>query len=269
MTADIKTWQRPNFEPDGRTAEVIFYVFADRALDLASPMSRSRHGIPGGFSPASLDIRQHLLQESPDWFEGFFSPEMLGVANAELSGQTDALVGTTAVYSVSVRQQEPEDLAYLQGAWAAAKWLCERGALFVHDAHPIRWHAAGEVNALAPDRAFEIRREVNLVFETDPSGDFGHLCHTRGLAKFARPDIVLLGAAKDDAPACGALLNGLASRAASGAALAAGQTVAPTGLPRRTLAEYLPGVVHPEVHLNNDGLVLDIRGWGLPSPSDG
>lgn len=37
-----------------------------------------------------------------------------------------------------------------------------------------------------------------------------------------------------------------------------------TGLPPRELHEYEPVVRHPEVNLNNDGLVLHVEGWGLP-----
>jgi hypothetical protein len=74
---------------------------------------------------------------------------------------------------------------------------------------------------------------------------------------------VLLGATPRDAHACSILLNALASRAALGAPFAAGQSVAPSGLSTRKLIPYEPGGRHPEVNLNNDGLVLDIHGWEL------
>jgi hypothetical protein len=257
------TWARPYHQALDRVAKVTLLAFADAPLDLSSPINRSRHGLPLGFDVNALDVRQHLRHEAPEWFDGFFTPAMLRVSEHDLPGLDREYSNLTALYSVRLEFPEPPDLAYLQGCWAFMAWLCECGARFVLDEHAIRWHTREQVLQLDPMRAFDIKNEISVVFETDLTPGFGHVMHTRGLAKFGRPDLVLRGAEQVDAHVGGILLNGLASRAALGAALLEKQTVGPKGLTPRPLIQYEPGRAHPEVHLNNDGLVLDIGGWGL------
>ena len=263
MTSSPPLWTRPQHEPMGRTASVILFAFARAPLDLSRALSRSRHGLPEGFDFDTLDISQHQRADSPDWFAGFLTPEMQGVAERDVGAEAAQLPLASTAYSVQIETLEPPDLGYLQGAWAAARFLCECGADLVADAHAIRWRSAQQVLARDPASPFAIEQEISLVFETEPTDDLGYLTHTRGMAKFGRPDVLLLGATPADADVCGALLNGLAIRGAEGAALEAGQSVAPRGLTPRMLRSYEPGFAHPQVHLNNDGLVLDVRGWAL------
>lgn len=258
----LPLWRRPYHAPQGGMASVILFAFAEQPLDLSAPLSRSRHGLPPQFSLDELDIRQHRREEDPQWFDGFFSPELLSMAAADLGDGAD-LSRMRAVCSLRFVALEPADLAYLQGSWAVARWLCDCGAEVVHDAHAIRWHSGADLLALGAARDFDIEHEVKLIFEADETSGFGHVTHTRGLAKFGRPDIVLAGVQPRDARVCGVLLNALARRAALGAPLRAGQTVGPAGLFPRPLLEYEPDGSHPQVHLNNDGLVLDITDWGL------
>jgi hypothetical protein len=263
MTSSPPLWTRPHHEPVGHTASVILFAFARAPLDLSRALSRSRHGLPEGFDFDTLDISQHERASSPDWFAGFLTPEMQRMAARDVGNEAAQLPLAGTAYGVQIETLEPADLGYLQGAWAAARFFCDCGASLVADAHAIRWRSARQVLGRDPALPFALEEEVSLVFETEPTDDLGHLTHTRGMAKFGRPDVLLLGATPADADVCGSLLNALALRAAEGAPLEAGQSVAPRGLVPRMLRAYEPGGAHPQVHLNNDGLVLDIRGWAL------
>jgi hypothetical protein len=263
MAHSPSAWSRPYHESQGGTASVVLFVFADRPLDLDAPVSRSRHGIPVEFDFASVDVREHLRSEAPEWLDGFFTREMLSIAEPVLGDKVGRLTDMDVVYSVRLELEEPTDLGYLQSCWGAASWLCECGAEFVHDAAAIRWHNSERIAGLDPLRDLAMEHEIAVVLETDARPGFGYVTHTRGLVKFGRPDIVLLGAEPEDARASAALLNGLALRAARGALLQADQTVTARPLSPRRLSPYEPGVTHPELHLNNEGLVLDIRDWGL------
>lgn len=257
------TWERPYHEPQGRLATVMFFAFADGPLDLSSKISRSRFGLPSGFDLASVDVRQHLRNEAPEWFDGFFTPEMLSMSRRDLAGLNGEHADWTTAYSLRLQVSEPPNLAYLQGCWGFMAWICASGAKVVLDEHAVRWYGGEQVAQLDPLRPFDIGNEISVVFETDVTPGFGHVIHTRGLAKFGRPDLLLKGAERADAQAGGVLLKGLAQRAALGAAFRENQTVGPNGLAPRALIRYEPGVSHPEVNLNNDGLVLDISRWGL------
>jgi len=263
MEASPPIWARPYHEPQDRLANVTLFAFADELLDLSSTISRSRYGVPAGFDLGTLDVRQHQRKEVPEWFGGFFTPEMLSVSKLDPGGLDGEYEDLAVAYSVQLEIPEPPNLAYLQGCWGFMMWLCEIGAKVILDEHAIRWHAGEQIIQLDPLREFDIKNEISVVFETEDTPGFGHVMHTRGLVKFGRPDLVLKGVEPADAEAGGVLLNGLASRAAKGAALRENQTVGPNGLAARHLSRYEPGVTHPEVNLNNDGLVLDIAGWGL------
>jgi hypothetical protein len=264
MTKRPVAWQRPLYEDCDRAASVVLFAFARAPLDLSVPLSGARHGLPEDFDANLLDITQHVKDKAPRWFEGFTSPELLSIARGDLGADVSGILDATAIYVVKLEVHEPADLGHLQAAWAAAKWLCELGAGFVLDEHAIRWWSSQQVAELDASRDFDIRNEISIVFETDARPGFGHVTHTRGLAKFGRPDLLLFGAELAEAEACGALLNALATRAALGATFRARQTIGPSGLPHRMLQEYEPVVRHPEVNLNNDGLVLQVDGWGLP-----
>lgn len=262
--ADLPTiWARPYHESQDRLASVTLFAFANDLLDLSSPISRARYGVPVGFDLGALEVRQHLRREAPEWFDGFFTPELLSVSKLDIGGLDGKCVDFTVAYSVQLAVAEPPNLAYLQGCWGFMMWLCEGGVSVILDEHAIRWYASEQVLELDIHRPFDVEREISVVVETDDTPGFGHVIHTRGLAKFGRPDLLLKGAAPGDAHAGGVLLNGLARRAALGAAFRENHTVGPNGLTPRALARYEPGVIHPEVNLNNDGLVLDIAGWGL------
>jgi len=124
-----------------------------------------------------------------------------------LGADASRILDATAIYVVKLEVHEPADLGHLQAAWAAAKWLCELGAGFVLDAHAIRWWSTQQVAKLDASRDFDVRNEISIVFETDATPGFGHVMHTRGLAKFGRPDLLLLGAELAEAEACRALLK--------------------------------------------------------------
>lgn len=256
-------WPRPLLEEAPSPASVEFFVFAEAPLDMSEAFSRSRHGLPECFSVDDLNLQMHSREKSPDWFDDFFEGAMLNVARLDVGSGVEQLVCSTFLYRVSVEVAEPLDLAYLQAIWAVAKGLCERGATFVCDTPANTWLTAGMLAELDPLRSFSIGREVKLVFETEPTEGFGHLMHTRGMAKFGQPDIVLVGTGPADVTAGGALLNDLARRGAEGATLKAGQTAAPRGLFPRKLEPYEPDARHPQVHLNNCGLVLNVLDWGL------
>lgn len=265
MSDAAPIWQRPFHQDQAGVADVALFAFAETPLELSSPLNRASCGLPENFDIAALDLRQHLRSEAPAWFDGFFTPSLLHVAELDVATLRQERAKLQVAYSVRFSVPEPRDLSYLQGCWAAIVWLCQLGAKFVLDGHPIRWHLGEQLAELDPLRPFEIKNEIGVVFESDqrPDFEFGHVMHTRGMLKFGRPDFVLKGAEREDARAAGILLNGLARRAALGAAFHEGQTLTAGALEKRTFSKYEPGTIHPEVNLNNDGLVLDIRGWGL------
>ena len=93
-----------------------------------------------------------------------------------------------------------------------------------------------------------------MVAENEPTPRFGHALHTRGMIKFARPDLVT-GVPPERVSEVAAMINSVAGRLADGAVLEPGQVLNRGGRAMRVLA-YQPGRNAPELELNNDALLL-------------
>jgi hypothetical protein len=86
-----------------------------------------------------------------------------------------------------------------------SRWLCARGASIVLDVHAFRYRTSAEVEELGFEAA-DVLRDVKLVLETDATQDGLHLMHTRGLCKFARPELMCF-IEPNDASLMGRVLN--------------------------------------------------------------
>jgi hypothetical protein len=110
---------------------------------------------------------------------------------------------------------DPRDLAHLQTGTAILRGLCRLGALAVFDMLGQRFWDGDELLDLAPDRHFDIREHVTVLTRSAPPGQ-GILAHTRGLTKFARPEIFMRGLSDADQATVPDFLNELALRSALG-----------------------------------------------------
>ena len=251
MTTPITPWQRPAFRPTGRTATAMLIAFADGAVlqDL-----RLDGTVPRSAPVAALDLRVHAYADSPEWIDGWRTGALRTLATHKLDDPA-RLDAAACCYSVTVTVQDPPNLAHLQLAWAVASRIAEAGAFAVLDVHAATWWPGAVVAALAPARGFTVRDEISLIAETESAPGFGHPVHTRGLLKVGRPDLVA-GVPADRIEETGRILHHLATMLADGHVLTPGRPVRVGG--RRTLdvAPYAPGPTVPQLHLNNDALLL-------------
>jgi hypothetical protein len=92
-----------------------------------------------------------------------------------------------------------------------------------------------------------------VIVETGDGRD--NLVHTRGMIKFARPDVLApLLMARPDFGA--RVVRALGQRLADGEVLPLNTVVRIDGIPRFRAYPYEPDVNAPQVNLNNDGLLL-------------
>lgn len=201
------TWETPTT----RAPSVVFVVFSPGELELA-PLSLSAHGVtPAGL--AQLELRRIPRSADPAWFDGWRTGALRNIARADLQDLAE-LDAAEVLHLVRAAPQAPSDLAWLQAAWGAARWLAASGASLLLDVHAHRfWRAAALPAADAP---FDAARELRVVFETDSTRtDMAHAVHTRGLAKFGAPDLVAL-CGQEDAALVGEVIAELAARVAGG-----------------------------------------------------
>lgn len=254
----VETWKRTDYEEGGGAGRVFLVLFSEQDAPAVPAISRTRHGVPSGEALKHLEVAVVGADQAPDWIRAWTSGALRNLADRALGDDALRLPGARSCVRINGEVPDPTDLAYLQLAWGLARAFLENGCFAMLDAHQARWFPGKEVLDWAPERAFEIGREVSVIFETDASPGYGHIVHTRGLAKFGRPDLLMRGAQEAEADLAGRRLDALARRLAMGGRLRAGETVETLG-GVAVLEEYRPGGNAPEVHLNNDGLVLVMK----------
>jgi hypothetical protein len=255
MTASIAPWSRPAYRNTGQRAVIMLVAFADRDVLGPSPSLELRGVVPASAPTLGLDIRSHQRAADPDWFDGWRTGALRTIAEGQLV-DLERLDRATHCSSVRVELDDPADLTHLQLAWAVATWLAKAGCFAVLDGYAINWLPGSAVAALPPDRPFAVQKEISLVAETEPTPGFGHAVHTRGMIKFARPDLIA-GVPAERIENTGRILNHLARMLADGHVLTPGQTLRFDG--ERTLAvrPYVPDGMIPEVNISNEALLLD------------
>jgi len=249
----IPDWKRLDTRATGRVADVVLVVFHRGPLLENVPMSASQYGAPSPESVGKVDV---VAIEDPTWIAGWRSGSIRAVAERELSAPELAdLDAADRCHLVRATILDPPHLTYLRAAWAIARWLVARGARGVLDAYPIRFHSAARVREQDVAAAIDVKREVSVIFETEPEATrLGHVVHTRGMKKLARPDLIALVEPRI-AASTGAMLYRLAASFAegwmpvAGAQPELGVTVSPLGAEDQ-LAQAL--------HLENDAWLVEV-----------
>lgn len=253
----MKPWTRPAWAATEAEAELFLVAFFPGDAPPALRVERARHGVPDDEPPSGLQVTGHRRQDNAAWFDAFFSPEIRAFVGGDLDFDTVSAARSAQV--ARARFADPPDLRHLQWAWALTRAFVDMGALAVLDSHAIRWRSPAHVAELPADAPFAIEREITVVFEDQPTEGGWHVSHTRGLVKFARPDVILFGLGPDDAEAAGDVAWALAHGLAEGRVIHPGEAVRVHGKVFESRA-YRPGAGDPDLGLDNVGLVLELHG---------
>jgi hypothetical protein len=245
-------WERPHAVPNAGDADVLVFAFTGGApgpLDVTAA-----HGLPAAASVDGLSITPVARADRPSWFAGFDDPAV---------GLRRAAPGAPEVggaWIIQVKANDPMDLGHLQVAWAALRAAVDAGAFVALDAHTTRWVTPGEVPA--PDAPLDPESVAAVVCTPDPVAPFGHTCHTRGLRKVGRPDLIVTGLAGTDLGAAAAALRAHARLLTLGFPVAAGDDLPwPDGTTGET-SEWSPGINAPPLELDASALVVRYTGPG-------
>jgi hypothetical protein len=249
--------------PGGPPAQVFLACFSELPAPKQMTLEADRLGIPPPGAPRGMAVSSLTAEEAPDFFAGFLREGPLrGLALRDLGTEVFARLRMTRhCHRIQARVPDPPTLGYLQAAWGMARWFVERGACAVLDGHALRWTAGDAILRLAPDRPFDLTREIMTVFETEPTPGHGHVAHTRGMVKFGRPDLVIARIERrDEADTAHRRLMSVAHALALGARMRAGETVSIGGGPTLALEEVRAGVNAPDLNLENEALLLGAGG---------
>lgn len=236
-----------------------FFGLTERDLDLARRISAIARDLglscdPAGVQNIHVCIDALAFPDVLPFWRAILGYRERGDLPVDLSDPA-RLDAVTHLYDVRIQIGDPADLTHLQLAWAVAAGLVRAGCHTILDAHAITWLDGDSVAALPADRPFALGHEISILAETDLTAGFGHAVHTRGMHKFARPDLIT-GVPAEEIEYTGRVLNHLAGRLAEGAVLVPGQVLRLGDDHTMELSAYRPDGNVPEVHLNNHGLLI-------------
>lgn len=200
-----------------RSPEVVLIAFGQGPLQSTVELSASRLGASKeAFDACTLrTIDRHL---DTRWFDAWRSGSLRAIAETDLGKDIAALDAADHAHVIVTAPKAPADLAYLEAAWALARYTIECGATVVLDAHAMTYIPAAAV--LHAGEPLDIKREVRVVYETSSMRDDGaHALHTRGMRKFGAPDLIAL-CSDSDARFVGQAITELAESVARGTELA-------------------------------------------------
>jgi len=203
--------------PAPRAPHVLLVAFGRGPLAEDVPLSLAGFGLPSAEHAGAIEVRTVRRTDDPAWFDGWRAGSLRHIATTDLGAALADLDAADHAHLILAGPTAPADLGYLQSAWGLARYLVARGATVVLDVHAMAFH----VGAALPSAqaAFDVAREVRVVFETDATRpDGAHALHTRGMRKFGAPELVALCRAADAQLVAEVVLR-LADRVARGADL--------------------------------------------------
>lgn len=263
-TPPLPVWPRPNRDAatDARARQHYIAFFTAEAADVS--VSAEEDGLPPGDPLAPFKVE---VYDAPAWVAGW-SQGPLGAFLDETPDVDAAAVRACRVAMAAwANMPDPLTLAALQGGMALCKAFVRAGAVAVLDVVALRWWSAEALLALPPDRPFDIREHITLTFETEARHpEVGHLCHSRGMAKFARPDLALHLAGPQHAAVAGQLLNTLATALALGLAPTDGDTTRAAGVVVRLEARPDDSGQPSPLFYNGSFELVDPQGGVRPFP---
>jgi hypothetical protein len=176
MENPTRLWTRLHYQPSAQRSFLFWVVWLDRpATELF--IDPGRHGFPPGPS-VGLDLD---LIEDAEWLGSFLQGPIANMADFSL----EPLAGCRQAVLIRGHFPDAADLRPLQTGMAFLKAYADLGAPAAIDLVATRWWQASQILALPPGRPFDPHEHISVVSERSQE----HFCNTRGMAKFARPEL--------------------------------------------------------------------------------
>lgn len=253
-------WPRPNWQDSGARAFLLWFVFGDFPSGLV--IDGERYRTRG--TPAGIEVTGYANRALAQW-DGYPLAGALGASlwhedtplfeAARSAGQCQVLRGEIA---------DPRDLDFLRDLTGTIAALADQGAAAIVDPQALAIIGPAEWLRRHHEDRFEVREHVAILSQDEPTLPGHRHVHSRGLRKFARPDLSLRGVPEDQAGAAGEIVRHLARWQALGGILPEGYAPPVEGLPG-PLTLSTAGEADQQA-FSNRVLTAD---WPRPGPSSG
>ena len=219
-------WDRSFFRPGGGDAFISYLIFGQ--FGQMAACSASRYDTAG--LPAGVEVAMRLRTERPDAFQPWES----GTFGMQLreAGLFEAVADAPAMLQLQGSVSDPGSLAYLRDSIGVAKCLLDQGGVAILDPQALKWWTPPAWTAQIFDAHEPQPRQHAVILVSEDEGDPSlNWYHTRGMRKFARPDLSIHAVPRDLEPAVIDLLNRFIEMEAFGAIVEDGQPIRMASLP--------------------------------------
>lgn len=242
-------WTRPHWSRDEARAMLVYFVFGRFAGELR--LDLSAHGSAG--LPRGVEMHRLSKAQLASW-DGHPLRGALGEILRD--GNPDAFEAARAANECLMLRGElpdPGSLDYLRDTLGVIAALLDAGGVAVVDPQILEIFSADDwrVRYAGGERAAP-RNHVAILCNDDTVADAEQWVHTRGLRKFARPDISIRQVPRGEVQRAGEVAARLVELQARGMRFGDGSTVNVEGLPgglRVTRAGSLDDPEFNNVHL--------------------
>lgn len=213
------TWSRPYWQETGENAELLYFVCG------------AFGGVELPAFPAGVAAKRYTQADLRDW-DGYPLGGSLGELFASDKPETLAAAqATPEILRVAGSVDDPADLEYLRITLNALTGLLEAGAVAVIDPQVSGlYDAAAWQRDVIANAGQTLRGHFLVLNDPDPDASGTYWVHTRGMRKFARPDISLVGVPDTAINQAGALCQKLADMQALGGHFAEGKELPVDGV---------------------------------------
>jgi len=226
MTATDDVWSRPHWSRDEAKAMLLYFVFGEFPGELR--LDLSAHGSKG--LPPGVEMHRVPKALLAHW-EGHPLRGALGGALRE--GNPDAFETARAANECLMLRGElpdPESLGYLRDTLGVISALLDAGGVAVVDPQVLGIFTGNEWRARYAGAECSAPRNHVLILCQDDEAGLAWV-KTRGMRKFARPDVSIRRVPQEDVQRAGAVAAHLVDLQACGMRFGDGSTVGVEGMP--------------------------------------
>ena len=227
----LVSWPRRFFEPTGAKALVWYQVYGHfpDTIEISSSQYRCA-SVPQG-----IELANHTRVDQEEIVTRFLKHPFFA---ASLKRELPQLAGAveTAPECTIIRREVPDspNLDYLRDVVGLVTWFFDNGALAVLDPQTMTWYDREKWRSqlFDPNGPVPSHHVVIQYSEEQGGADTNAFWfHTRGMKKFARPDLSVHGARAQNRDAVIDLLNRLVEAQAFGGVITEGQVIKMQSLP--------------------------------------
>jgi hypothetical protein len=239
----LESWPRPAFQPSGQKALVWYQIYGH----FPATVDISRGTYRCGGVPAGVTLENFWRGEHDEVVDRFLKLPLLAASlRSELPAVADAVLSAPECTVVRGETPDAANLDYLRDVIGLVTWFLDHGGLAVLDPQTLQWYDRDRWRReIFEPRVFEAARHV-VILVSEHSDTLW--VRTRGMRKFARPDLSLRGVPAAQRQSAIALLHRVIEALARGEVMADGQELRVESLPGPLTCQVAGGADDPDFH---------------------